>query len=66
MSAKWTARTPPKRQVEGSNPSGPELNVENVSQTSGRQISITIEKKSYDKFVIQLKLCHPGKISNKS
>ena len=25
MSAKWIARTPPKRQVEGSNPSGPEL-----------------------------------------
>ena len=24
MSAKWIARTPPKRQVEGSNPSGPE------------------------------------------
>jgi hypothetical protein len=25
MSAKWTARTPPKRQVEGSNPSEPEI-----------------------------------------
>jgi hypothetical protein len=25
VSAKWIARTPPKRQVEGSNPSGPEL-----------------------------------------
>ena len=24
VSAKWIARTPPKRQVEGSNPSGPE------------------------------------------
>jgi hypothetical protein len=23
VSAKWIARTPPKRQVEGSNPSGP-------------------------------------------
>ncbi len=37
-------------------PSGPELNVENVPQTSGRLISITIEKKSYDKFVIQQQL----------
>lgn len=25
VSAKWIARTPPKRQVEGSNPSGPVL-----------------------------------------
>jgi hypothetical protein len=24
VSAEWIARTPPKRQVEGSNPSGPE------------------------------------------
>jgi hypothetical protein len=27
MSAKWIARTPPKRQVEGSNPSGPGPNI---------------------------------------
>lgn len=26
VSAKWIARTPPKRQVEGSNPSGPASN----------------------------------------
>ena len=26
VSAKWIARTPPKRQVEGSNPSGPACN----------------------------------------
>jgi hypothetical protein len=27
MSVKWTARTPPKRQVEGSNPSEPVNNL---------------------------------------
>jgi hypothetical protein len=27
VSAEWIARTPPKRQVEGSNPSGPDISL---------------------------------------
>jgi hypothetical protein len=62
MSAKWIARTPPKRQVEGSNPSGPENYVKNGSQTSGQLISIIIKKMLYLLSNWDYAMCLTGKL----
>ena len=57
MSAKWIARTPPKRQVEGSNPSGPDFYVKNDSNPSGSIYFFNQKKKIV--ILIQTELDNP-------